>query len=173
MTLAATTAANYVDRMDLRSQPERRIEAAYPFVHELNSQFRDMDPLGHVNNVVLAAYYEDARVHFLATRWGGGRRRTDAPYVLVANNNITYLGESLHPRSYRIGVGVSRIGTSSLTISQALFQNGECLGLCDATLVNMMNGRPCPLSDERRDAMVTAQVSFAAALAADAPGRLG
>jgi acyl-CoA thioester hydrolase len=146
--------------MELRAEPERRLESSYPFIHDLNSQFRDMDPLGHVNNVVLAAYYEDARVHFLATRWGGGRRRADAPYALVASTTIDYLGEALHPRPYRIGVGVNRIGTSSVVISQALFQNNVCLGLCDATLVNMLNGRPTPLSDERRDALAVSFTTF-------------
>jgi acyl-CoA thioester hydrolase len=147
--------------MDRRFQPERRLESSYPFIHELRSQFRDMDALAHVNNVVVAAYYEDARTHFLANRWGGGQRRPDAPYVLVANVDIDYLGIAHHPRAFRIGCGVSRIGTSSLTVSQALFQEGICIGLCESTLVQMLGSEPTPITDERRTALSEVMVSFA------------
>lgn len=146
--------------MDRRSQPARRVEATYPFVHTLRSQFRDLDPLGHVNNVVVAAYYEDARTHFLSKRWGGGPRRPDGYYVLVANVNIDYLGEALHPREFRIACGVSRIGTSSVVVSQALFSEGTCIGLADATVVTMMQGRPTAIPDERRASLSEVLVNF-------------
>jgi len=148
--------------MSRRSQPERRLESSYPFIHTLHSQFRDLDPLGHVNNVVVASYYEDARAHFLSKRWGGGPRRADQTYVLVANVDIDYLGEALHPRPFRVGVGVSRVGTSSLTISKALFMDGECIGLADTTLVNMHGGAPAPITDERRALLNDVMTTWAA-----------
>jgi acyl-CoA thioester hydrolase len=148
--------------MDRRSQPARRVEASYPFVHTLRSQFRDLDPLGHVNNVVVAAYYEDARTHFLSKHWGGGPRRPDGFYVLVANVNVDYLGEALHPREFRVACGVSRVGTSSVVVSQALFSEGVCIGLADATVVTMLQGRPVPLPDDRRAALTRSLVDFSA-----------
>jgi acyl-CoA thioester hydrolase len=149
--------------MDRRSQPARRVEASYPFVHTLRSQFRDLDPLGHVNNVVVAAYYEDARTHFLSKRWGGGRSPRSRPegyYVLVVNVNIDYLGEALHPREFRVACGISRIGTSSVVVSQALFSEGTCIGLADATVVTMKGDRPAPIPDERRSALAEVLVDF-------------
>jgi acyl-CoA thioesterase FadM len=116
--------------MERRHQPTRRLESSYPFIHELRSQFRDLDPLRHVNNVVVAAYYEDARTHFLRHQLGrsGGTAEQKMSWAggpfhfLIANVEIDYLGVAHHPRAFRIGVGVSRIGSASVTISQALFQ---------------------------------------------------
>ena len=36
------------------------------FVHEEQVRFRDLDPMGHVNNAVFLTYLEQARVAFFA-----------------------------------------------------------------------------------------------------------
>jgi acyl-CoA thioester hydrolase len=146
--------------MDRRSDPARRLPDSYGFFHELNSQFRDMDTLGHINNVVLAAYYEDARVHFFVRLWGSNRRNDTDPYVMVANSTIDFLGEAPHPRTYRIGVGISKIGTTSVVVSEALFVDGTCIGLADVTIVNMIGTRPAPISEERRAKLAGSMLPF-------------
>jgi acyl-CoA thioesterase FadM len=57
---------------------------------------------------------------------------------------------------------VSRVGTSSVVVSQALFSEGVCIGLADATVVTMLQGRPVPLPDDRRAALTRSLVDFSA-----------
>jgi acyl-CoA thioester hydrolase len=155
--------------MERRHQPTRRLESSYPFTHELRSQFRDLDPLRHVNNVVVAAYYEDARTHFLRHQLGrsGGAAEQKMSWAggpfhfLIANVEIDYLGVAHHPRAFRIGVGVSRIGSASVTISQALFQEGACIGLCDTTIVCMDADGVRALDDDQRAPLEAARAEFA------------
>ena len=37
------------------------------FWHTLTTRFRDLDPLHHVNNAIYNSYFEEARIHFIAT----------------------------------------------------------------------------------------------------------
>jgi acyl-CoA thioester hydrolase len=66
---------------------------------------------------------------------------------MVVQQTLRYLAEAEYPEPVEIACGVSRIGTSSYDIVQALFQRGRCVGLCDAVLVNTgLNGaEPLPL----------------------------
>ncbi|MFI7587000.1 acyl-CoA thioesterase [Spongisporangium articulatum] len=152
-----------------RSEPRRRRIDSYPFVHELRSQFRDMDVLGHVNNVVIGAWFEDARAHFLRHHLGGGNPDHRSRHRVVANVEIDYLDEVLHPRAYRIGAGVLRVGTTSVTVSLALFAAGVGLGdgggemchaLCDATLVTVEGHTPVPVSDAERETLTALRTPF-------------
>ena len=113
--------------------PAWRTDAArYPFAVDVPTRFQDLDPLGHVNNVAMAALFESGRVAF--------NRRFDWPRgegtrVLIARADISYLAEAHFPAGVSIASGVGRVGRSSWTIFAAAHQEGTCVALCDATLV--------------------------------------
>ena len=113
--------------------PAWRTDAArYPHAHEVPTRFQDLDPLGHVNNVAMAAIFESGRVAF--------NRRFDWPRgegtrVLIARADISYLAEAHFPAIVTVANGVGRVGRSSWTIFSGAFQEGTCVALCDATLV--------------------------------------
>jgi len=123
----------------------------YPFRHEIQARFGDMDSFQHVNNVSIARYHEDARVAFLSSLFGGEiARRSGEYHFLVAEVRVTYLAEVAFPGAYRIGVGVGRIGRSSVVLYSALFDGDRCLGLCDTVQVNRSHAGTTPLPPERR-----------------------
>lgn len=113
--------------------PAWRTDAGrYPHTVEVPTRFQDLDPLGHVNNVAMAAIFESGRVAF--------NRRFDWPRgegtrVLIARADISYLAEAHFPAAIVVGNGVGRVGRSSWTIFAAAHQEGACVALCDATLV--------------------------------------
>ena len=121
--------------------------AAYPFHHEVRSRWGDMDSLGHLNNVALARYYEDARVTFHETALGGGLR------IVLAEITIRYLAESHHPGTYTIGMGVARVGTSSVTHLSGLFRDGVRVGTCRSVIVHTGPDGAAPLPQEARAAL--------------------
>jgi len=48
-----------------RPDPALFDPARYPFGNSVTTRFADLDPNGHINNVAMAAVFEDARLRFL------------------------------------------------------------------------------------------------------------
>ena len=118
--------------------------ASYPVCIELQTRFQDMDINGHLNNVAFAALFESGRV--LLNR---DVRPLDArpanERTMVAAVEINYLAEGNFPDPVQIATGIGRLGTSSWTIVQAMFQNGCCIATCDTVVVCRTDGQAKPL----------------------------
>ncbi|MGZ8362690.1 MAG: acyl-CoA thioesterase [Caulobacteraceae bacterium] len=117
----------------------------YPDVMDVPPRFNDMDALRHLNNVALAAVYEEGRIA-LHRKLAMDELREKNTRTVVAQVNIGYLLEGSYPDMLTIGGGISRIGKSSYEICQGLFQNGRCIGVCDTVIVNTHDGRSHPLT---------------------------
>jgi acyl-CoA thioester hydrolase len=134
-----------------RPAPERLRLDSYAVRYDTAPRFGDLDPLNHLNNAALARLYEDARVRFTN---GSGVREAWEPdcRFVVAEVTISYLAEGFFPDPVTLGSGVLRIGGSSHTIAQGLFQNGRCIGTADTTLVyvSAADGSARPMNDEMR-----------------------
>ncbi|PKP95932.1 MAG: thioesterase, partial [Alphaproteobacteria bacterium HGW-Alphaproteobacteria-13] len=59
-----------------------------------------------------------------------------------------YLAEGNFPDPVRIATGIGRIGTSSWTLVQAMFQNGRCIATCDTVVVCRTDDQAKPLRAE-------------------------
>jgi acyl-CoA thioester hydrolase len=129
----------------------RLSRAPYPYFRTVPARFGDMDEEGHLNNVALAGFYEEARVsflrHYLKSKDGQEFR------FVIANMNITYLAEAHYPGDYDVGVGVSRIGNSSFNLGAGLFLGETCLGVMDTVQVVIANDKPSSIPQHLRDAL--------------------
>eukprot|EP01037_Dinobryon_pediforme_P028908 gene28908-32358_t len=111
-----------------RPNPTRLDPAAYPFTVTIQTRFQDLDVLGHINNVAMAALFESGRVRFNQAiklhGWPGQR-------WLVARVEINYLAEGHFPGDVEVATGIGEIGTRSWTLLSAAFQNGVGIATCD------------------------------------------
>lgn len=115
--------------------------SVYPFFHRFEPRFADMDSLGHLNNVRLGEIYEEARVLFLRSALSESRREeTTGMAFVVAGIQFSFLAEGHYPHALEVGGGVSAVGTSSLTLGMALFQQGRCIGTNDVVIVAVRRG---------------------------------
>ena len=129
-----------------RPAPWRLDSAAYPVTEEFGTRYQDLDPNGHLNNVAFAALFENARVRInRATRPRPANERT-----MVASVAIAYLREGSFPEPVTICSGIGRIGSSSWTIEQAMFQAGQCIATCDTVVVCRTDNEAKPLRAEVR-----------------------
>ena len=148
-----------------RPAPERLLLATYPWSREVEPRFGDMDAQRHLNNVSIARLYEDARFRF-SDACGLRAAMERGSGLVVAEVCIQYLGEGRYPEPLRIGCGVARVGTSSFTFAQSLFQEGRCIGTAEATLVHIdlreRSARPLP--DGGRDVLLAHPLKPASAL---------
>jgi len=131
------------------AKPESwRLDAAsYPVCEEFQTRFQDMDINGHLNNVAFAALFESSRVLLNRRVRPLGERATNER-TMVAAVEINYLAEGNFPDPVRIAIGIGRIGTSSWTIVQAMFQNGRCIATCDTVVVCRTDNQAKPLRAE-------------------------
>jgi acyl-CoA thioester hydrolase len=134
--------------------PARRELARYPWVHDIRARFADVDNLGHINNVAVVSYYEDARAAFNNELLGlfslGGSAKAGPFHFLVAQSKVDYLAEAHYPGNFQVGVAIGRIGRSSVVYYAGLFRDGACLGLADAVLVHRVEGATTPVPPDRR-----------------------
>ena len=123
----------------------------YPVQLPLETQFADMDALAHLNNVAIARFYENARVRFhMATFSGEGYSKPAEGMDVLVQANLRYLREGYFPDPVIVGTTVAHLGNSSYILHQGLFQNEQCLGICDSVFVYIKAGQSQPLPEEMR-----------------------
>jgi acyl-CoA thioester hydrolase len=86
-------------------------------------RWRDLDAFGHVNNAVFLTYLEECRDAFLRLYAGDPPEQSEYMLVRVA---IDYRSQvMMDDEAVEIEVRVSRVGSSSVTLSERLFAGTE------------------------------------------------
>ncbi len=134
------------------AKPEswRLIPASYPILLDVQTRFQDLDPNGHLNNVAFAALFEHGRVRLNRDIRPMGERPGNER-TMVAAVTINYLREGSYPDDVVVASGIGRIGSSSWTIEQAMFQHGHCIATCDTVVVCRTDNTAQPLRAELRE----------------------
>ena len=138
--------------------PHRLELANYPFQWVIDTAFGDMDVAGHINNVALSRYYETGRCRWLIALTGNPEVFKSGLNTIVAQYTVRFLGEVNFPDQVMVGTGIGRIGNSSFSSQQALFVNGQCVGLSDAAMVLTDDGKPTRINDELRQKIEKFQI---------------
>ncbi|MXN66965.1 acyl-CoA thioesterase [Stappia sp. GBMRC 2046] len=122
-------------------------------------RYADTDRQGHVNNAVFATFLETGRVELFFDAGKGRLAREGAAFV-IASLQLDFLSEINWPGSVDIGTRVVKVGRSSLTLEQGIFQDGACVAAARTVIVQMdeASRRSTPLSEvavERLNALKT------------------
>jgi acyl-CoA thioester hydrolase len=88
------------------------------FVHTEQVRFRDLDPMGHVNNAVFLTYIEQARVDFFAR--AGAASRLEDMNMILARVEIDFKAPVRLGQEVEISVRASRFGTKSFDLDYEL-----------------------------------------------------
>ena len=107
----------------------------FPLVSTDKLRYGDTDRQGHVNNAVFMTFLETGRVEVLHTP-DNPLYDDNAEFVLV-NLNLDLQGEIRWPGEVEIGTCVSKIGNSSITFYQRVFQKGVCVASAESVVVQM------------------------------------
>jgi acyl-CoA thioester hydrolase len=109
--------------------------ADYAFVATDKLRYGDTDRQGHVNNAVFATFLETGRVELLHDSTASVAE-PGSTFVL-ARVVLDFRAEVLWPGSVEIGTRVNTIGRSSITLDQAVFQNGRCVAVAQTVVVQV------------------------------------
>lgn len=143
--------------MNDESPPPERLAPplldSYPLRAADRLRYGDTDRQGHVNNAVFATFFETGRVAFLYDP----RKPLTLPGTafVIARLVIDFRAEINWPGEVEIGTRVARIGRSSFTLAQGLFQNGRCVATGEGVIVLMdeTTRKSRPLTDEIQRAL--------------------
>jgi acyl-CoA thioester hydrolase len=122
---------------------------SYPLLIAEKVRLSDTDRQGHVNNVAFSYFLEAGRAAIVLEN--EGLLDPDCFFVIVTTT-IDYVGELHYPGTVTVAIGMERIGKSSFTVQQALFQDARCASLSHSTMVqmNFTTKASQPLSDKAR-----------------------
>jgi acyl-CoA thioester hydrolase len=136
----------------LRDDANRLSRQAYPRLFEMRASYGDVDSFQHLNNVALARYLEEGRASLNMEVFGIDAvvRPSLGVQLLFASIEIDYVSQGLYPGVITVATAISRIGRSSFVHASALFQNDNCVALCDAVTVHAVNGKGLDLPPEIR-----------------------
>lgn len=143
---------------------------SFPVLIERDARYSDLDPSRRIGRDALVRWFEDARVAVERDVFGAdlvGRMRlllasvrveVLAPLQVIARSAS---GERINP-GYRVGLGVTRIGTSSFAYSYGVFAGDECVAVGESVSVHASSGRPSPLPETVRAGLESLRVDLPA-----------
>jgi acyl-CoA thioester hydrolase len=110
-------------------------------------RYADTDRQGHVNNANFSTFLETGRVEFIY--------QADLPILseqtsfVVAAMDISFLQEVKWPGRVEIGTALQRIGNSSISVYQQVFQHDQCVASAETVIVQVDNttGKAQPLTE--------------------------
>ncbi|GHA94815.1 hypothetical protein GCM10009069_17260 [Algimonas arctica] len=108
-------------------------------------RFQDLDPLNQVNNVAMAALFEDARVQFNHPM--RKHFQTKTVRTMVAGQTLNYINECHLRPALTFHMGIGKIGTSSWVMQACAYQDETPVLLAIATMVATQGGKACPIPE--------------------------
>lgn len=96
-------------------------------------RFVDTDRHGHINNSVFSSIFETGRAEILIDPkdplYGS------EGYFVICRSLIEFIGEMQWPGEVNTGTRVASIGSRSLALEQAIFQNGKIVATSETQIV--------------------------------------
>jgi acyl-CoA thioester hydrolase len=127
--------------------------AAYPVWREIATRWADNDAYGHVNNVVHYSWFDTAVNAWLIENGLLDIDHGD-PIGLVVETGCRYAGSLTYPAPVEIGLGVERLGGSSVTYRLGVFAKGSGEAAAEGHFTHVYVGResrrPVPLPETWR-----------------------
>lgn len=114
-------------------------------------RYADTDRQGHVNNAVFSTFLETGRVEFLYNP-DHQLLEEEASFV-IASLQLNFLAEINWPGTVETGTGIRKIGNSSITLYQQIFQHGQCVATAETVTVQTKNNKGYPLSQAAKDTL--------------------
>ncbi|HYN46655.1 MAG TPA: thioesterase family protein [Allosphingosinicella sp.] len=120
---------------------------------EIATRWADNDAYGHVNNAIHYAWFDTAVNGWLVDAGLLDIEKGD-PIGLVVETGCRYAAPLSYPEPVEIGLGVERLGNSSVTYRLGVFAKGAQRAAAEGHFVHVYVGResrrPAPLPDAWR-----------------------
>jgi acyl-CoA thioester hydrolase len=115
-------------------------------------RFGDIDGLKHVNNTVLAVWFEKGRNPIFRMFTPNLDLSYEEWKLILVRTEFDFIGQMYYGKDVEIRTFISRIGNSSFTIGHEAWQDDELKAKGSAVLVHydFINQVPLPITDDIR-----------------------
>jgi acyl-CoA thioester hydrolase len=113
--------------------PRRTVADHYPRPRHLRLKYSDQDLPGVIGGIAIARLFEEGRYTIRSTIDHPQARDPNTGFVL-ARVRIDVLEPVTYPGEVGVAMAVGGVGRTSFDYVSALFQNGNCVALSDATV---------------------------------------
>lgn len=124
---------------------------SFPFTHEVDVRFSDLDSMGHAHHSLPLLYWEEARARYW--REVAGRETVaDIDYVM-GDFTLRFHRRIFYPARLRAGVRTVRLGRCSFEMEYGLWdQEGALLssGRSTQVMFDFETGRSMPMDEKTR-----------------------
>ena len=114
-----------MDMMNLR-------RSDFDYWSTINTRWRDMDALGHLNHAIYLEYMETARVDVYTQLGYTGIRKDMDESTILGSMDVHYLSQVKHPASLDVGHRICRVGSKSFDFLAAIFKENEETPVCSS-----------------------------------------
>ncbi len=121
--------------MPFPDDPAQITLADFPFRSRDKIRYGDTDRQGHVNNAVFSTLLETGRVELIFAPDAPPQEPGSA--FVIARLVLDFRAELRWPGEVEIGTRVARVGRSSVTLEQAVFQGATLAATGESVLVLM------------------------------------
>ena len=123
------------------------------FTLTVQPRFYETDAFRHVNNTVVAGWFETAREP-LFTIFAPSRKPEDLPLIL-ARIEIDFVGQIHYGEAVTIETGLEKLGNSSFVVQHRAFQQGRLVATGKAVQVHFdwQKEQSMPLTEALRQAL--------------------
>jgi acyl-CoA thioester hydrolase len=124
----------------------------YRYAVDIDVRYRDLDPVGHVNNAVYATYLEHARTNYYAEVLD---LATEELSFVLAHVEIDYERSVTAEDEAKVWIRVSRVGEKSMTTEFVVEASGETAATAESVQVVVdEEGTPRPVPEGWREAIL-------------------
>ncbi|OZU89793.1 hypothetical protein CIL03_01230 [Virgibacillus indicus] len=131
----------------------------FKFSIPINIRFSETDMFGHVNNVSVFIYFEEARIEFLKSLGLFGDVTSDEGVPIVADLQCDYLKQMYFNDSVQLFAKANHVGSTSIDIHYMAINDRDEItvtGRGRLVYVNPNTGKPVPLSESMKDKLLEA-----------------
>jgi acyl-CoA thioester hydrolase len=124
----------------------------YSFVHRETARFRDLDPMGHVNNAVFLTWLENARIEFFRALGAFDGVGAAEMTMILARVEVDFRSPVSFGEQVDVGVRASRFGSKSFDLEYELRVHERLVAQAKTVLVayDYVNNEPKEIPAEWR-----------------------
>ena len=110
------------------------LAAGYRWSMEWNVRFADTDAVGHLNNVSVFRYHDNAAVAFLHEQLVANEPATASAHPAILRQSILLDAEAFFPDPLTLCARVGDIQSHGFVLELGMFQNGTCTSTSTAVI---------------------------------------
>jgi acyl-CoA thioester hydrolase len=113
-------------------------------------RYADTDRQGHVNNALFSTFLETGRTELL---YANEPLHAENASFVIASLKLDLLSEIRWPGTVEIGSAITRVGNSSFSLFQGIYQKGKLAAVAETVIVQMDDHtrKSAPLSSETKE----------------------